>query len=59
MFKGYRSIVSQIPMLLFALLSMFGVIVPAADQAVLVAAASSIIAVVMRLITTTAVGEST
>lgn len=55
--KGYRSIAAQLPTIIFAVLALFGVVVPDADQAILVAAASSVTAVVMRIITTSAVGE--
>lgn len=56
--KGYRSILAQVPTIIFAVLAFFGVIVPDADQAILVGAASSVTAVVMRLVTTTKIGES-
>lgn len=56
--KGYRSLIAQVPVLIFAILALFGVVVPEADQAILVAAASSIIAVAMRMVTSTPVGQS-
>ena len=56
--KGYRSIIAQAPTIIFALLSVFGIIVPDADQATIAAAYSTIIAVVMRAFTTTEMGKS-
>ena len=55
--KGYRSLIVQLPTIIFSLLAIFGIIVPDVEQAQIAAGYSTVVAVVMRYFTDTAVGD--
>ena len=58
MFKGYRSVLLQLPPMAFVFLAMAGIIVPDATQLAFTTAYSSIVAVIMRSISDTKLGQS-
>ena len=55
--KGWRSIILQLPTIVFSLLAIFGFIVPDVEQVQIAAGYSTSVAVVMRFFTDTAIGD--
>lgn len=56
-FKGYRSVLLQLPPMAFVLLAMLGIIVPDATQLTFTTSYSAIVAVIMRTVSDTAIGQ--
>ena len=57
MFKGYKTIVTNVLVLLFALASMLGTDIGADEQTAIIAGVISIVNIVLRMVTTTPVGK--